>query len=535
MAHPVRVRTSAGWQDLALVGPQGPAGAAGAAGATGPQGPAGANSTVPGPPGAQGPAGATGAQGAAGATGAPGPNVVNGTTSTPFTALLKGTGTVVAQAIPGTDYALPGASLPADSVVVAATRIIANKLLAGDAQPSWRIFGDGKQEWGPGGATVPDTNLYRTAANTLKTDDTLLVNALNSVGDIVTTDNLTAYDNVLVDLAGAGSKIMFGSASDTNLYRSAANELKTDDFFKAAGMSAETGNLYLAADSPGGVIFFGSASDTNLYRAGVGNLKTDGRLDAVGSIVAKSGVATQVYIGDLGDGLPAIAFRSGGDPSLRSTAAGDLAFYGNKLWIGSQGDTNLYRFGANQLKTDSYIYSATAIYANHGAATQIGLVAQAGTQAGVTFGSAGDTNLYRYGTGMLRTDSYLLVANKMAVDHGGTGARLYFGNAEDTSLYRFLGGYVKTDGNMLIGSTLAVNHNDGAGRLYFGSGTDASLYRNQANGIKTDGDFTVAGWSGRAANETGLGVDPLGVGARRVVVGAADSAGAGYRVLRVAN
>lgn len=45
MANPVRVRTAAGWQDLAIMGAQGaqgPAGATGPQGATGPMGPSGA-------------------------------------------------------------------------------------------------------------------------------------------------------------------------------------------------------------------------------------------------------------------------------------------------------------------------------------------------------------------------------------------------------------------------------------------------------------------------------------------------------------
>jgi hypothetical protein len=39
--HPVRVKTSAGWQDLVLPGPQGPPGATGPQGPQGPQGPPG--------------------------------------------------------------------------------------------------------------------------------------------------------------------------------------------------------------------------------------------------------------------------------------------------------------------------------------------------------------------------------------------------------------------------------------------------------------------------------------------------------------
>ena len=58
----VRVKTSAGWVDLAI---QGPPGLAGAAGAQGPQG-------VKGDPGTTGPAGSTGPQGPTGPTGSTG-------------------------------------------------------------------------------------------------------------------------------------------------------------------------------------------------------------------------------------------------------------------------------------------------------------------------------------------------------------------------------------------------------------------------------------------------------------------------------
>jgi hypothetical protein len=60
--HPIRVKTSDGWQDLALTGPQGPQGIPGVQGVQGVAGAAG----VQGPQGPQGPAGAAGAAGAAG-------------------------------------------------------------------------------------------------------------------------------------------------------------------------------------------------------------------------------------------------------------------------------------------------------------------------------------------------------------------------------------------------------------------------------------------------------------------------------------
>jgi hypothetical protein len=61
-----------------------------------------------------------------------------------------------------------------------------------------------------------DVNLYRSAANILKTDDGLEV-----VGQLI------------LPTSGAGAGILLGG--DTNLYRSAASELKTDDKLVVAG------------------------------------------------------------------------------------------------------------------------------------------------------------------------------------------------------------------------------------------------------------------------------------------------------------
>lgn len=54
--------------------------------------------------------------------------------------------------------------------------------ITGEANPGWKIDTDGKQSWGPGGATAVDTNLYRASASLLKTDDDLRINKHLSVG-----------------------------------------------------------------------------------------------------------------------------------------------------------------------------------------------------------------------------------------------------------------------------------------------------------------------------------------------------------------
>jgi hypothetical protein len=50
--------------------------------------------------------------------------------------------------------------------------------LNGEEQPRLKIDAGGRLSWGAGGASTPDTNLYRDEANVLKTDDTLKVPSL---------------------------------------------------------------------------------------------------------------------------------------------------------------------------------------------------------------------------------------------------------------------------------------------------------------------------------------------------------------------
>lgn len=54
--------------------------------------------------------------------------------------------------------------------------------LTGDTYSRGAIYADGKIEWGAGGATARDTNLYRSAANVLKTDDNLITGGYLQTG-----------------------------------------------------------------------------------------------------------------------------------------------------------------------------------------------------------------------------------------------------------------------------------------------------------------------------------------------------------------
>jgi|SRR5215471_1346350 len=98
------------------------------------------------------------------------------------------------------------------------------------------------------GSGTGDTNLYRQAASALKTDGYFRAGA-NVVGAHGTSAE--------IGMGGVGpsgaSGIYFGSAADTNLYRSAANELKTDGMMRiaAAGAGRAQGTVSFPADNSG--------------------------------------------------------------------------------------------------------------------------------------------------------------------------------------------------------------------------------------------------------------------------------------------
>jgi hypothetical protein len=301
-----------------------------------------------------------------------------------------------------------------------------------------RIMADGSLNWGPGNAAT-DTTLYRHSAGVVRTGGQLYVDShvfvnlgdgtgrlyFGSAGDtslyrssanlLRTPGGLQIDVNLLVNGSiynrNDSGHIYFGTADDTSLYRSAADTLKTDDNLVVGGTITRKGAwvdsffIYETSDTQprftihaSGQHNWGagatSAVDTNLYRAGGGELKTDGGFTAAGPcgslswIAAQNGATTQVRIGDLGDTLASIAFGSDTNPSLRRTGSGDLAFYGNRLFIGSQADVYLNRSGSPYLGTNGgmSIDLANAAYRLY-------------------FGNAADTYLYRPSASLLRTNA----------------------------------------------------------------------------------------------------------------------------------
>jgi hypothetical protein len=471
-------------------GSVGPAGPPGPTGATGPIGPTGATGAQ-GPQGTKGDTGLTGPQGPQGTTGLTGPQGPQGTTGP-----QGPTGNTGPQGPTGPTGATGAGVLPADTTIVAGTRIIANKFLANDAQPAWQVMGSGQFNWGPGGATVPDTNLYRSAAGVLKTDGSLVtgpivlsgawggqgagVRYLSGAGTATSWYiNAATGGNIYVASGETTSAIFapngltlyqnlyFGSAQDTNLYRYAANQLATGgDFIARAGANSVT----IGAIGPGYGLLV--AGDTNLYRVGAATLKTDSTFC----------VAGQMYTG-----------HSGGNGGI---------------FFGSAQDTNLYRKAASQLKTDGNFYAGGGIVASDGLAGQI-------TMAGgyVYWGSASDSYIQRVFAAGLLTNSWLIsqrpttsdvsfstqiAADAYAEFRIDVSGKMYWGPgnvALDTNLYRSAAGLLRTDGSLNVQGDVQGGRN-----VYVGYSTagDCYIFRVGGNVVGTVGSFqsqgALSGW-----------------------------------------
>jgi len=359
--------------------------------------------------------------------------------------------------------------IPADVVVAPASALlIRNRLNAADTQPAFRLGADGKQEFGPGGSTAPDTILYRNAAASLRMNSDLYVEKA-----------------LVVDFAGAGAKVYFGSALDTNLYRSAAGALTTDGHFFTGGQIKATGQIIsmstlaqqiaLASD---GKLYFGSAADTNLYRSAAGVLKTDGLLD----------VGQYLRLNSLAAGNYTLIARATGDTQYRFI----LDNTGKLNWGdgAAAADTYLYRNSAGSLMTNAFLYFHGAQVDNY--IQQPGLALGAWFLVSSTSGDSGnrfilentgrmswgsgaaggnDTFLYRSAAGVLKTDGQLVALGYVAAGAGGVaGSGAFIANA--------------------AGDTVNRLFIDNAGTIQWGPGNaalDTSLYRVSAGVLQFNG------------------------------------------------
>jgi hypothetical protein len=201
-----------------------------------------------------------------------------------------------------------------DAVTVAGTRLVASKLLAGDPQPAFRILGDGKLEWGPGGATVPDVKLRRAAAGWLNLDGAI-TSVVPTVSDWSFGTQLAADAAYYRFLITGDGKLSWGPGNapgDISIWRYSADALLVSKSFRSQGdllANVDPATGFLTANSVvmghtgggyGPYILFGMG-DTNLYRAAANVLKTDdafASMDLVTSLPASPVDGQQAVLTD---------------------------------------------------------------------------------------------------------------------------------------------------------------------------------------------------------------------------------------------
>jgi len=346
-----------------------------------------------------------------------------------------------------------------------------------------------------------DTNLYRGAADTLQTDDSLFVRANTTLGD-ENTDQTTIRGIVRIADSSATNGILFGSGNanyDTNLYRSAPDTLRTDDNFIVAGnttlgdantdISTLRGIVRIADSSATNGILFGSGNanyDVNLYRSAPNVLKTDDAFEIAGGFSV---------LGDttLGDTCSDTTTINGNLVINCTTEANGIRFSD-----GAGGtDTVLFRGGADILRTNDTFVAGTTLNvlgnttlgdANNDQTTIRGIVRIADSSAtnGILFGSGNanyDVNLYRSGVDNLVTDDNFTVRSNTTLGDATT----------DIATLR---------GIVRIADSSATNG------ILFGSGNanyDTNLYRSAANTLRTDDDVIIDGNLTIVGNITALG------------------------------
>ena len=124
--------------------------------------------------------------------------------------------------------------------------------ISGDTNDRLAATIDGTLSWGPGNAAT-DTSLYRYSAGNLETDS--LVRILRSSSAVSSLATYVAGDVNFRCILTANGNLVWGDgalAGDTNLYRYAADKLKTDDsFIVVANLGINTNDF--GASMAGGI------------------------------------------------------------------------------------------------------------------------------------------------------------------------------------------------------------------------------------------------------------------------------------------
>lgn len=361
-----------------------------------------------------------------------------------------------------------------------------------------------------------DVNLYRSAANVLKTDDSLVIAGTSL--DLLAQADLRFYDSDSSNYVAFQSPATVGTSLVWTLPAADSSGCFASDGSGTVSIAA------CSAGAPTDAQYLTLATNSSLSAervlAGTSNqiILGDGGANGNLTLTLPQDIATTsaVQFGSLGLGVAAGSAKL--TFATATTAAGGLDL---------GGDVTLYRSTTDTLKTDDAfvaanitsggISSGRVTYAGTagilqdsssmtfdttnglilaaGSASALQLSSTAGTAVGgLLLGT--DTNLYRSGANTLKTDDAFVAAN---VTSGGiTSGRVTYAGAsgllQDSANMTF----DTTNGLILAaGSTSALQLSSTAGTAVGGIlfGTDTNLYRSAASTLKTDDSWVIAGTS----------------------------------------
>ena len=319
---------------------------------------------------------------------------------------------------------------------------------------------DGKTYFG----TPKDANLYRDPSGAILATDT----------SFWVKNNHTVSNSIF--MLGPTSKILWSSGSgfDTNLYRNGVAWLRTNSNLQVDGnMSTGTG-----------VYFGGWGSDAYLYRSAAYTLKISGGFHSEGAL-----------------GGWGFFTSASGDTSPRAFLRNDA-----QLWFGPGNagvDTVLYRAGAGDLRAGG-VFRATQLHVfTAGDSYPHLVIAPDGSLTWASEATGQDVNLYRGGANVLKTDDSFYIANgqNLVLDNGlGSGLQIEMGWSGRN--YRHT---MKTFHNGSTGPGNSIDFNvwrpsDAIGALA------ATL------SLRVGVPSSSSGWSGVALNVSGVGVREIACG-----------------------
>ena len=345
-----------------------------------------------------------------------------------------------------------------------------------DANPRVAVDSSFRLQFGPGGATSVDTNLYRQAANTLRTDGAFNVGSsaqfsVNSSGNIVairgvTTSFPSANASGVLTNDGAGNLTWASAAgaftssagiidftTSTDRLRLVAGSTSTTPL-EVDGVPSQTADLIqfkatsgaanpIVSISAAGRLQFGagggSAVDVNLYRSGADALKTDDSFDALTMTMAGIAVLSANNTVSV-SGKTLTSGNTIGDVTMNlsgTDATGDEYSRNSSGVLIRRPAYNVRAFGA--VCDGSTTNDRAAIQAAIDAAGSNGVVsfegcAQTRIDTGLTIGNGSGT--YSTGSGTVSTINYVQIegGNVQINWYGSAGGTVFTVNGPITGV-----------------------------------------------------------------------------------------------------